>query len=196
MPVSVATRPYNGPEMTSNATAIAIAGDLEATQTVDAVGLNVTTDLAVGNAATVDTLYANSVAPTHLTSSATNVAGSISTHHLLVPFNVYARNHDYQYIGTDNQGSLSSTTVKRVIVGSVWLGNTSSVTIQHNWDLWHEDYTVFTSICDAGNTTQVVTPVVSSKGQDSFVVTCMPENTSETASISFMMQELGARPPV
>lgn len=192
MPVSVVTREYNGPYMTANATALKIAGDLEVSQTFDAANVNVVTDLNVGNAATVDSLFANV-----LTVATLDVSSNLAVTGYVSAAQTYANitTHGAAVEAWGEAGNNTTNSIMRAVAGSIWLGNASSISVPHGLDIAPNNYAVFATFCDASDTQQVVTPQVTEKTANSFNINCVPENSSETASISFLIQELYMPPP-
>lgn len=187
---SVALREYNGPFMTANATALTVGGNLTVTHYANVKNLNVAENITVTNTITTD----------HLVTDTFTVSGSLTGTGNITLDNYLKANYAFSNVTTfgnvldqysDAATSIYITnSVKRAVHGSIWLGSGSQCTVQHNLDVNPNTYTVMASFCDLNTTQQLVTPQITAKDANSFVVTCIPDNQSNSGMINFVVNEL------
>ena len=79
----------------------------------------------------------------------------------------------------------------QVILGTVYLGNGSSATIDHGLDIEANLLSISTTFCDSDpDARQLVTVQVVGKTSNAFTLSCVPANASNTASIDFSISQL------
>ncbi|KAF6252690.1 hypothetical protein COO60DRAFT_1643814 [Scenedesmus sp. NREL 46B-D3] len=197
MPLSTATyntRLYDGPAITSNATAVTVTGDMHVTKGITTPGNVTGYDLHATNMITADQLKVSTLDVTgDMDVPNVRVAHSASTN---ISFaNVTAHGHDIDSTADIANQVFITNAIKRAFYGSIWLGGGSSAQVVHNLDVDANQYCVTATFCETGSTQQVVTLQVSEKQPNSFWINCVPDNTSETASVNFAVHELATSLP-
>jgi hypothetical protein len=87
-------------------------------------------------------------------------------------------------------GAYITNTSKRILFGTQYLSNASAVQVTHNLNLDPNLYTVSSMYNDHEDTDQFVTTMVTSKRSNTFVIKILPSNQSNSASVSWVVNEL------
>lgn len=188
-PFRVTARQYNGPFVTSNATALRVSSNLHVVDNVHATNVHLTRNLDVDDTVSADVVKARElIVSGDLTTKGVYHADHISSSYA---FSGITTTGDALEKVADNTNKVYLTnSYKRALHGSIWLGAGSSCLVEHNLDVDANLYTVIATICDTGNTSQIVTPQITEKGPNSFYINCVPENSSSNAMVNFTITEL------
>ena len=174
---TVSLRAYNGPYMWSDASSLHVSGNLQISQ------LASIQDVAVSNSLTVTQRVsaANITASSTLTTPAANITGVAVANSI---------SFGQPFAASDTNFKLTNK-IQQVILGTVYLGNGSSATIDHGLNIEPNLYVINTSFCDSDpNERQLVTVQVVGKSANTFTLSCVPANGSNTASIDFQLTQL------
>lgn len=97
----------------------------------------------------------------------------------------------FDYVDVSNANVIVVTNrISRSLYGTVWLGNASSIAVNHGLNVSANVYSVATTFCDALPSDQLVTVSVTEKTANAFVISCVPYNSSDTASVDFSITQL------
>ncbi|WIA10888.1 hypothetical protein OEZ85_011054 [Tetradesmus obliquus] len=190
MPTTVTvTRPHNLPYLTSNVGSIRLEGNLHVTQDVNTTGNVGAYDLRAANTLFTNHLVANSLEISEALTGSANITldNYLKANYTFANISTYGKDLA-MYANTEAQVYVTNS-IRRSVHGSIWLGNSNQVEVSHDLDIEPNLYTVITTLCDAGSTTQISVPQVINKAANSFQIVCVPENSSQQAMVNFMIIE-------